>query len=325
MNQNTKTTIEKVVEEISENYDNEPLFSTKAGKNMPERKEIIDALKELRLVMFPGYFGEQDATRCLPKYFVGDRLLTIYHMFFEQIACAFAYEESEVHASEITGIPDEDNQRKAERVCSEFFEQLPRIQKLLLKDVQAGYDGDPAAQSKEEVIFSYPGLFAIFVYRIAHELYIRQVPFIPRIMTEYAHAKTGIDINSGATIGRYFFIDHGTGIVIGETTEIGDNVKIYQGVTLGALSTRKGQQLKGVKRHPTISDNVTIYSGTTILGGETVVGKGTTIGGNAFIVNSVSEGMEKWRRAIKIIISIVLLPMVPVNLIVERFPFHVLY
>ena len=182
MNQNTKTTIEKVVEEISENYDNEPLFSTKAGKNMPERKEIIDALKELRLVMFPGYFGEQDATRCLPKYFV-------------QIACAFAYEESEVHASEITGIPDEDNQRKAERVCSEFFEQLPRIQKLLLKDVQAGYDGDPAAQSKEEVIFSYPGLFAIFVYRIAHELYIRQVPFIPRIMTEYAHAKTGIDIN----------------------------------------------------------------------------------------------------------------------------------
>ncbi len=287
MNQNTKTTIEKVVEEISENYDNEPLFSTKAGKNMPERKVIIDALKELRLVMFPGYFGEQDATRCLPKYFVGDRLLTIYHMFFEQIACAFAYEESEVHASEITGIPDEDNQRKAERVCSEFFEQLPRIQKLLLKDVQAGYDGDPAAQSKEEVIFSYPGLFAIFVYRIAHELYIRQVPFIPRIMTEYAHAKTGIDINSGAQIGESFFIDHGTGIVIGETTIIGDHVKLYQGVTLGGLSTRGGQKLSGKKRHPTIENNVTIYAGATILGGETVIGENSVVGGNTFITSSI--------------------------------------
>ena len=287
MNQNTKITIEKVVEEISENYDNEPLFSTKAGKNMPERKVIIDALKELRLVMFPGYFGEQDATRCLPKYFVGDRLLTIYHMFFEQIACAFAYEESEVHASEITGIPDEDNQRKAERVCSEFFEQLPRIQKLLLKDVQAGYDGDPAAQSKEEVIFSYPGLFAIFVYRIAHELYIRQVPFIPRIMTEYAHAKTGIDINSGAQIGESFFIDHGTGIVIGETTIIGDHVKLYQGVTLGGLSTRGGQKLSGKKRHPTIENNVTIYAGATILGGETVIGENSVVGGNTFITSSI--------------------------------------
>lgn len=287
MNQNTKTTIEKVVEKISENYDNELLFSTKAGKNMPERKEIIDALKELRLVMFPGYFGEQDATRCLPKYFVGDRLLTIYHMFFEQIACAFAYEESEVHASEITGIPDEDNQRKAERVCSEFFEQLPRIQKLLLKDVQAGYDGDPAAQSKEEVIFSYPGLFAIFVYRIAHELYIRQVPFIPRIMTEYAHAKTGIDINSGAQIGESFFIDHGTGIVIGETTIIGDHVKLYQGVTLGGLSTRGGQKLSGKKRHPTIENNVTIYAGATILGGETVIGENSVVGGNTFITGSI--------------------------------------
>ena len=287
MNQNTKTTIEKVVEEISENYDNEPLFSTKAGKNMPERKEIIDALKELRLVMFPGYFGEQDATRCLPKYFVGDRLLTIYHMFFEQIACAFAYEESEVHAAEIAGVPDEENQRKAERVCSEFFEQLPRIQKLLLKDVQAGYDGDPAAQSKEEIIFSYPGLFAIFVYRIAHELYIRQVPFIPRIMTEYAHAKTGIDINSGAQIGESFFIDHGTGIVIGETTIIGDHVKLYQGVTLGGLSTRGGQKLSGKKRHPTIENNVTIYAGATILGGETVIGENSVVGGNTFITGSI--------------------------------------
>ena len=163
---------------------------------------------------------------------------------------------------------------------------------MLLKDVQAGFDGDPAAQSKEDIIVSYPGLFAIYVYRVAHELYIKQVPYIPRIMTEYAHSRTGIDINAGATIGEYFFIDHGTGVVIGETTNIGNHVKLYQGVTLGALSTRMGQQLAGVKRHPTIEDNVTIYSGSTILGGDTVIGKGTVIGGNAFITESVAEATK---------------------------------
>ena len=291
MNQKTKSTIEDVVEQISDNYSMEPLFSTKAGKNMPERKIIIDALRELRLVMFPGYFGEQDATRGLPKYFVGSRLLAIYNMLCEQIACAFAYREEEydLQANSLDGMPDERNKETAEHICSEFFQQLPAIQKLLLKDVQAGYDGDPAAQSKEEIIFSYPGLFAIFVYRIAHEMYIRSVPFIPRIMTEYAHAKTGIDINSGATIGESFFIDHGTGIVIGETTVIGNNVKLYQGVTLGGLSTRGGQKLSGVKRHPTIEDNVTIYAGATILGGDTVIGKNSVIGGNTFIIESVPE------------------------------------
>lgn len=291
MNQQTKNTIEQVVEQISDNYSKEPLFSTKAGKNMPERKVIIDALKELRLVMFPGYFGEQDATRGLPKYFVGDRLLGIYNMLCEQIACALAYneEERDLHANSLDGMPDQRNKQRAEQICGEFFDQLPKIQKLLLKDVQAAYDGDPAAPSKEEIIFSYPGLFTIFVYRVAHELYIREVPFIPRIMTEYAHGKTGIDINSGAQIGESFFIDHGTGIVIGETTIIGDHVKLYQGVTLGGLSTRGGQKLSGVKRHPTIEDHVTIYAGATILGGETVIGRNSVIGGNAFITESVPE------------------------------------
>lgn len=291
MNQKTKLTIENVVGQIADNYSKEPLFSTKAGKNMPERKVIIDALMELRLVMFPGYFGEQDATRGLPRYFVGDRLLAIYNMLCEQIACAFAYDEgeSELCGHSMDGMPDAENKERAEEICGEFFEQLPRIQKLLLKDVQAGYDGDPAASSKEEIIFSYPGLLAIFVYRIAHELYIRKVPFIPRIMTEYAHGKTGIDIHSGAVIGESFFIDHGTGIVIGETTEIGNNVKLYQGVTLGGLSTRGGQKLSGVKRHPTIEDNVTIYAGATILGGETIIGKNSVIGGNTFITSSVPE------------------------------------
>ena len=158
---------------------------------------------------------------------------------------------------------------------------------MLLTDVQAAFDGDPAAQSKEEIIFSYPGFFAIFVYRIAHELYTQNVPLIPRIMTEYAHSGTGVDINAGATIGEYFFIDHATGVVIGETTVIGNHVKIYQGVTLGALSTRAGQKLASVKRHPTIEDNVTIYSNASVLGGETIVGEDTVIAGGAFVTESI--------------------------------------
>ena len=159
-------------------------------------------------------------------------------------------------------------------------------------DVDAAYDGDPAAYNKDEIIYSYPGLFAILVSRIAHQLHLLGVPLLPRIMTEYAHSQTGIDIHPGASLGRYFFIDHGTGIVIGETTEIGDNVKVYQGVTLGALSTRGGQSLKSKKRHPTICDNVTIYSGASILGGETVIGRGAVIGANAFITRSIPEGAK---------------------------------
>lgn len=152
---------------------------------------------------------------------------------------------------------------------------------------RAGFEGDPAAKSREEIIFCYPGFYAIYIYRVAHELYLQNVPYIPRIMTEYAHSSTGIDINPGAQIGEYFFIDHGTGVVIGETTVIGNHVKLYQGVTLGALSTRGGQQLMGVKRHPTVCDNVTIYSGASVLGGETVIGENTTIGGGTFITESV--------------------------------------
>ena len=181
--------------------------------------------------------------------------------------------------------PKSDLSNKAEKIVEEFFSKIPMIREYLYTDVQAAYDGDPAAYSTDEVIFSYPGIFAITVYRIAHELVLLGVPLIPRIMTEYAHSLTGIDINPGAAIGKYFCIDHGTGIVIGETTTIGDHVKIYQGVTLGALSTKRGQLLKGEKRHPTIGNNVTIYSGTSVLGGDTVIGDGVTIGGNAFIVN----------------------------------------
>ena len=185
--------------------------------------------------------------------------------------------------------PDQAEQH-AQQVCFAFLNGIPDIRAMVQTDLQAAYDGDPAATGMDEVIFSYPGLYAISVYRLAHELFRLGVPMIPRMMTEYAHSLTGIDIHPGATIGKYFFIDHGTGIVIGETTTIGDNVKVYQGVTLGALSTRGGQQLRGKKRHPTIEDNVTIYAGASILGGNTVIGAGSVIGSNAFITSSIAPG-----------------------------------
>ena len=181
---------------------------------------------------------------------------------------------------------------ESQRIAIEFLKRIPKMREYIETDVSAAFDGDPAAYNREEIVVTYPGFYAIMVNRIAHELHLLGVPLIPRIMTEHAHSLTGIDIHPGATIGKYFFIDHGTGIVIGETTVIGDNVKIYQGVTLGALSTRGGQMLKNVKRHPTIEDNVTIYSGATILGGETVIGKDVVIGGNSFITSSVLEGTK---------------------------------
>lgn len=280
MNGEFKMTIGRAVREIAQYYSSEESFAIKTGKHLPNRGAIIGVIKELRRVMFPGYFGTENITDTAPEYFIGNTLTEVYEVLRQQIETALIYwNEENKGEAEITA--------QAVEICDYFFGRLPSIQKQLLKDVQAGFDGDPAAKSKEEIIFSYPGLYAIFIYRIAHELYIKNVPFIPRIMTEHAHSRTGIDINSGATIGEYFFIDHGTGVVIGETTWIGNHVKLYQGVTLGALSTRSGQQLAGVKRHPTIKDNVTIYSGATILGGETVIGEESVIAGGSFITNSV--------------------------------------
>lgn len=268
--------LQGVVEEMSRVSLESEWINTREEKRLPSRMVIIETIKELRRVMFPGYFGDENIAVSGPKYFVGHCLSMLYEKLKPQLMAAFAYQETE-----------EDGAERAEKVCQVFFQSLPQIQKQLLKDVQAFFDGDPAAKSKEDIIFSYPGFFAIYVYRMAHVLYQLEVPFVPRIMTEYAHGRTGIDINSGARIGEYFFIDHGTGVVIGETTEIGDYVKLYQGVTLGALSTRSGQKLAGVKRHPTIKDHVTIYSGSSILGGETVIGEHSVIGGNAFITSSV--------------------------------------
>ena len=181
-------------------------------------------------------------------------------------------------------------EEEAYRITVEFLNRIPKIREYIESDLEAALEGDPAAQNYDEIILAYPGLYAITVNRLAHELFLMKVPLIPRIMTEHAHSRTGIDIHPGATIGHRFFIDHGTGIVVGETTVIGDNVKIYQGVTLGALSTRGGQKLRNVRRHPTIEDNVTIYAGASILGGETVIGRDSVIGSNAFITKSIPAG-----------------------------------
>ena len=282
MNRHFNDLLPDSVNAINYNYTQSDLLLGKSDKYLPVRSTIIDILDDLKRLMFPGYFSTDRVDVTNASYYTGQILSSLHLKLRKQIALALAYDrEPGIFSS------NPDIIAEAENICCNFFESVPHIQEMLLLDVQAGYDGDPAADSKEQIIFSYPGFYATFVYRIAHELYKMKVPFIPRVMTEHAHGKTGIDINSGATIGKYFFMDHGTGIVIGETTIIGDYVKLYQGVTLGALSTRGGQHLAGVKRHPTIEDRVTIYSNATVLGGETIIGADSVIGGGAFITSSI--------------------------------------
>lgn len=270
--------MDDIVGQLSAGYRSSNLFFNKQGVVRPNRAEIIKILNDFHQLLFPGYYGDECPDRVSAPYFSGYVLTRIYERLYPQIKLAIAYQQC--------AMTDEVSVR-AKEIASDVLVELPRIQKLLLMDVEAAFFGDPAAGNREQIIFSYPGLRAIFVHRIAHELYVRNVPYIPRIMSEYIHGLTGIDINSGANIGEYFFIDHGTGVVIGETTDIGDSVKLYQGVTLGALSTRAGQKLAGKKRHPTIENNVTIYSNVSVLGGNTVIGEGSTIGGSAFITSSI--------------------------------------
>lgn len=243
---------------------------------LPDRKEIILLTEKLRGMMFPGYFQDQFLVR--GEFSYGQALTECVQKLEKILGNAFGMNGG-CDCAKV----------QAEDVCRRFIGALAQVQKALSYDVEAAFSGDPAAKTRAEIVFSYPGLYATTVYRLAHILYTENVPMIPRIMTEYAHSQTGIDINAGAQIGSYFFIDHGTGVVIGETAEIGDFAKIYQGVTLGALSTRKGQALAGVKRHPTLKNRVTVYSGASILGGDTVIGDDCVIGGNAFVVSSVPD------------------------------------
>ncbi len=278
-----KKKIDRLVGELLDSYREFPQTCSIDMEHRLNNEIIIDLLEKIRCVVFPGFFEAKNLNWDSIEYHVGELLEDIQYRLTKQVTKALYHTaklpESEKQACE-----------KAEEIVAAFMERLPALRKILATDVQAAYDGDPAAFNTDEVIFSYPGVFAITVNRIAHELHILGVPMIPRIMTEHAHSLTGIDIHPGATIGSYFFIDHGTGVVIGETTEIGTGAKIYQGVTLGALSTRGGQNLRGLKRHPTLEDNVTVYSGASILGGETVIGEGAIIGSNAFITSSVPGG-----------------------------------
>ena len=252
------------------------------GTNLPSSAEVIDIIRKLMYILFPGFFGGERVHGGNLKNWTGYILDSIFHRLKRQIARSVCFswggDDHENHACE------------AEKITLEVLEKIPKIRELLKKDVQAAFSGDPAANSHEEVITSYPSIQAIALYRIAHELYVRDVPLIPRMITEYAHKQTGIDIHPGATIGEHFFIDHGTGVVIGETCTIGNNVKIYHLVTLGALSFKKddgGRLIKGLKRHPTIEDEVILYAGCTILGGHTVIGKGSVIGGNVWVTESL--------------------------------------
>lgn len=247
----------------------------------PNKDDIIKIIEQLQNIIFPGYYKNKNYRVYTVRNNLSMQLEDVLYHLSKQISIVLKYlpEHADKDETELL--------YEGEKLSLQFLEKITDIREVIQTDLQAAYDGDPAAFNKPEIIFSYPGLYAIMVNRIAHELYLLNVPLIPRIMTEYAHTKTGIDIHPGATLGRYFFIDHGTGIVIGETSEIGDNVKIYQGVTIGALSTREGQKLHGKKRHPTIEDNVTIYAGASILGGNTVIGHDSVIGSNAFITSSV--------------------------------------
>ena len=243
----------------------------------PETDVVVQLLEKLRRILFPGYFREKNYR----MYHVEANL----SLLTEDVLYNLAKQLGRIYEGQ--GEEPEAAMRHAQEVGLAFLREIPRVRAMLQTDLQAAFDGDPAAGSMAEILFAYPGMFAVFVYRLAHVLCTLEVPMLPRMMTEHAHSLTGIDIHPGATIGEYFFIDHGTGVVIGETTVIGNRVKLYQGVTLGALSTRGGQKLRGKRRHPTIEDDVTIYAGASVLGGETVIGQGSVIGSNVFITKSV--------------------------------------
>ena len=286
MDKKIKNQISDIANDIIKDY--------QSGRNIdhvevfaqPDSDIIVDIIKKLLKIVYPGFFRD----KTFKFYNVNSRVTVliedVMYNLNKQVEIALRQSEDCVNKD------DKEIEEMAESISIEFFKRIPKIREYVETDVEAFYDGDPAAYNKNEIVLSYPGLFAITVNRLAHELFLLGVPLIPRMMTEHAHSKTGIDIHPGATIGKYFFIDHGTGIVVGETTIIGENVKVYQGVTIGALSTRGGQKLKGIKRHPTIEDDVTIYAGASILGGETVIGKGCVIGSNAFITKSLDPGMK---------------------------------
>lgn len=276
MNANSEK-FKNILAELNKSDEREYNYFHSAQKLIPSRNAVISIIKNMQALMFPDYFPLDENNGKTSMQLIEE----IFNLLKREIAASFEF------CSECSEKPC------AEKLSNEIISLLPAIKESLIKDVQAIYEGDPAARSPEEVILSYPGFYAISIYRIAHEFYVRKIPYIARLMTEFAHEKTGIDIHAGATIGEYFFIDHGTGIVIGETTTIGHHVRIYQGVTLGAKSfelDENGNPVKGIKRHPDIGNNCIIYANATILGGNTKIGDGVVVGGNVWLTHSVEPG-----------------------------------
>jgi serine O-acetyltransferase len=278
--------IDEIVQNIIADFDGKKNIDAVNLFDKPDKAEVIELVDNLFRVIYPGYFRDKSYKIYNPKNSYAINIEDVFYHLNKQVALALNYRKEDAPKTQ------EEREKESYRICKTFFKKIPTIREYVETDLLATFDGDPAAGNLDEIILSYPGLRAITVYRIAHELYKLKVPVLPRLMSEYAHGETGIDIHPGAEIGKYFFIDHGTGIVVGETSIIGENVKIYQGVTIGALSTRGGQRLSGKKRHPTICDNVTIYANASILGGDTVIGENTIIGGNAFITRSIDANMR---------------------------------
>ncbi|MBL8029435.1 MAG: serine acetyltransferase [Fibrobacteres bacterium] len=279
--------LESLTKTLVKSYDKQKGINQIDGLNLPNSDHVYEIIHDFFKIIFPGFIGRESITSSGVSYYVGTILEGLFDKLYYQVNRALEYRcpNKTVKACKTC-----DCSSRAYGITVDVLEKIPHIRGLLREDVKAAFDGDPAAQSFDEIIVSYPYVKAITVHRIAHLLYKQNVPMIPRIMAEWAHKETGIDIHPGANIGHAFFIDHGTGVVIGETTTIGNNVKLYHGVTLGARSTADVEELRGAKRHPTIEAFVTIYPNATILGGDTVIGKGATIGGNTWITSSVKPG-----------------------------------
>jgi len=278
-----KAKLPNIAEKIISHASKKKCFTHVDFEPIPFEGYVVDIIDKFLQLLFPGYFTKEKLDPVNLKYNMGQMVSVLFDQLSEQIAHNYR------HDCFRYDLPCSECEIRGQEIALSVLESIPEIREILASDVRAAYDGDPAAKSYDEIIFSYPGLYANSVFRVAHKLYELGVPLLPRIMTEHAHSTTGIDIHPGATIGDRFVIDHGTGVVIGETTQIGNNVRIYQGVTLGALSLPKnaGESLRGKKRHPTIEDDVIIYAGATILGGDTVIGKRSVIGGNVWLTESV--------------------------------------
>jgi serine O-acetyltransferase len=285
--------LELAIDDVVRSYEGPQEINNLESAALPNKRAVVEAYCHIKPVIYLGFYSLRSLRRENLRFAISEHLYPAYELLVEQIDRALSYETKVGRAPGFAA-------GWSEEVVLRLFQALPEVRRLLDTDVVAAFEGDPAARSVEEIIFSYPAIEAITAHRVAHVLYREQVPMIPRIISEYAHSCTGVDLHPGAQIGEAFFLDHGTGTVVGETSRIGSNVKLYQGVTLGALSARRHdvQSASGLKpRHPTLEDNVTIYAGATILGGDTVVGAGSVIGGNVWLVNSVPPGSKIFGRA----------------------------